>query len=211
MGTYYSVVGGGGTGGRARVRAGGREEGGRTLPGGAEGLGAALLGLLGFGSARPRGSSAPRALRRAPVRCVRSGRGGWVSARARGAVCAGMARPGARRCCVGFFFFLFFFWPFGRFGACVVCARFACVMRSPRVREGCGRAKGAACTRGARARLMHALHVRACRGARALCKLCCASSPVRACVCAGACTMLVVRAQCAGCACIAQPVCAMEH
>lgn len=52
MGTYYSVVGGGGTGGRARVRAGGREEAGRTLPAGAAGLGAARLGLLGFGSAR---------------------------------------------------------------------------------------------------------------------------------------------------------------
>lgn len=209
MGTYYSVVGGGGTGGRARVRAGGREEGGRTLPGGAEGLGAARIAWVRLDPAprqqRTEGSSqSPGALREERQRRV--GKCACTRGRVRGYGASGRAPL-----LCGVFFLSFFFWPFGRFGACVVCARFACVMRSPRVREGCGRAKGAACTRGARARLMHALHVRACRGARALCKLCCASSPVRACVCAGACTVLVVRAQCAGCACIAQPVCVMEH
>lgn len=209
MGTYYSVVGGGGTGGRARVRAGGREEAGRTLPAGAAGLGAARLGLLGLGSvrlgsARPGPEAAHRGLfAGAPVRCVRSSRGGWVSARARGAVCARAWRVRARAV-------VFFFARRGCVGASVhalcagcarcVCARCACVMRSPRVRERCARVGDAriACARVSRCvracglckRCVCAVLLARCLWSlRAACRLCvhgcseCAPRSLRVCVC----------------------------
>ena len=98
-------------------REGERRPGGRCRRArrGSERRGSDCLGSVRLGAARPRGS-APRALRWGPgaLREEQQRRVGKCAC-TRGRVCAGMARPGARRC--------FFFCTArlcGRFGACVV-------------------------------------------------------------------------------------------
>lgn len=134
---------------------------------------------------------------------MRSSRGGWVSARARGAVCARAWRVRARAV-------VFFFARRGCVGASVhalcagcarcVCARCACVMRSPRVRERCARVGDAriACARVSRCvracglckRCVCAVLLARCLWSlRAACRLCvhgcseCAPHSLRVCVC----------------------------